>query len=245
MNRRGQLERAISAARIGPAAYGLFAQLLRRAGNDTGEIDDGKWTPLLATVIRQAKLSRASGFRALAELERHGWFKRYDTENRAKVAGYLMSGRDCDCAGGVAVCKRCGGPLAHMRSDARYCSDRCGKAARRQSHKPGQQVSPARTDQPGASLTSADMSGIERGHVRDIARTASPNSPDTSQVTGSEIDVAHIENRDREPGKRTISGNDLVCEIGPCARCGARCRRYGERGRPLCGACRVIHEERP
>ena len=76
MNRRGQLERAISAARIGAAPYALFTQLLRRAGNDTGELGDDKWKPKLDTLIRQAKLSPASGWRALGELERHGWLCR-------------------------------------------------------------------------------------------------------------------------------------------------------------------------
>jgi hypothetical protein len=39
-----------------------------------------------------------------------------------------------------------------------------------------------------------------------------------------------------EPSESSVqpSGPD----IGPCARCGAACRRYGEHGRPLCDTCR-------
>ena len=252
MNRRGQLERAISAARISPAAYALFTQLLRRVGNDTGEIDDDKWTPKLATVIAQAKLSRASGYRALAELERHAWLKRYETDNRAKIAGHLMPGRDCDC-GGVAVCKHCGGPLGNRRSVARWCSDRCRKAARRQSQKPGQPVSVTRTNEPAASLSYPDMSGMQAGHVRDASRTASLSYPDNPQVTGSQNDVPHIESRDeggeREPGCETETERSAMDGNGRepvCGECGApvSALRFAQtRGKPggvVCVRCEPL-----
>jgi hypothetical protein len=120
VNRRGELEKAISSARLRASDYGLFTQLLRRSGNDTGEVDDDKWTPRLVKLCAQAKLSRSAGYVALAHLIQHGWFKRYETDDRAKVAGQLYAGRDCDCAADAAIaCKVCGARLASTRNDAR------------------------------------------------------------------------------------------------------------------------------
>ncbi|MGO9297041.1 MAG: hypothetical protein ACLP52_24710 [Streptosporangiaceae bacterium] len=217
MNRRGELERTISAARIGAAPYGLFMQLLRRSGNGTGEIDDGKYTPRLAKLADQAKMSRATGYRALAELIRHGWLVRYETADREKVAGLLGKGRGCDCAGdAVAVCQGpgCSEPLTNKRCDARYHADRCRKASQRR-----RAVSVTRTIEPAASLKSADVSAIERGHVRDISRTASLTSPDNLQVTCIEIGGAHIEIRDEKIVERNPANDDLVPNVPTCPFC--------------------------
>lgn len=202
MNRRGELERAVSRARIRPAHYALFAQLLRRSGNATGEIPDNRFAPKLETLADQAKIARSAAYPALAELIRHGWFTRYATTNRAKVAGKLTVGSECDCGGAVPVCQRegCGKPLASRRRDARYCSDRCGKAARRLSSP----VQRARTTQPAASPKSPDMSEVKPGHVRGKARTLGLNSPDNSQVSGLEIVGAHIESS--KEGARRANG---------------------------------------
>jgi hypothetical protein len=235
VNKRGQLERAISAARVGAAPYALFTQLLRRAGNDTGEIDDDKWAPKLDTLIAQAKLSRASGYRALAELDRHGWFKRYETENRAKVAGILLRGRDCDCAG-AAVCRHCGGPLAQMRPHARYCSGRCRMAAHRQSQKPSQPVSETVTDEPAASLSNRDMSHMKASHVTHESVTASLSNRDNSQVTGPQTDVAHKESRSEGEGERAVPENEPVC--GLCGAPVSPLRFAQTRSRGVtCGRC--------
>ncbi len=242
VNRRGELERAISNARISPAAYGLFAQLLRRAGNDTGEIEDGKWTPLLDTLIRQAKLSRASGYRALAELEHHGWLCRYDTENRAKMAGRLMLGRDCDCGGEVAaVCQRCGEPLAHMRPHARYCSGRCRMAAHRQSQKPSQPVSETVTYEPGASLSNRHMSHIEASHVTEGSVTTSLSNRDDPQVTGPQTDVAHKESTRGEQREGTLPGNDHACQVCGAPVSALRRAQMMHRDRDvMCGRCETL-----
>jgi hypothetical protein len=210
VNRRGELERAVSRARIGPAHYALFTQLLRRSGNDTGEIPDDRYAPRLETLADQAKIARSAAYPALAELIRHGWFTRYATTTRAKVAGKLTVGSDCDCGGAVPVCQRegCGKPLASRRRDARYCSDRCGKAARRLRSP----VSIARTTQPAASPKSPDMSAVKPGHSRDIARPTSPKSPDNSQVSGVGIVGAHKESSKEGAGRTNGLALCALCQ---------------------------------
>ncbi len=200
MNRRGDLERAVSRARIRPAHYALFTQLLRRSGNDTGEIPDDRYTPRLETLADQAKIARSAAYPALAELIRHGWFTRYATADRARVAGKLTVGCDCDCAGTVPVCQRegCGKPLASRRRDARYCSARCRKAAQRLASS----VHRAVTTGPAHSPQSRDMSQIEPGHVTDRAVTPSPQSRDNPQVNSVEPSRARKESG-KEGGART------------------------------------------
>lgn len=209
MNRRGELERAVSRARVAPAHYALFTQLLRRSGNNTGEIPDDKYAPRLETLADQAKIARSAAYPALAELIRHGWFTRYATTDRAKVAGKLTVGRDCACAGAVPVCQRegCGKPLASRRRDARYCSNRCGKAARRLASP----VQRARTTEPAASPKSAAMAAVKPGHGRDIARPTSPKSPDNSQVGGVETAAAHIESSKEGAGRTNGLALCSVC----------------------------------
>ena len=177
MNRRGELERAISRARIGAAPYALYTQLLRRCGNATGEIPDDKWAPKLATLATQAKMSERTAYRALWELLRHGWFARHPG-NQHKVAGRLTVGRDCDCAA-VPVCQRegCVAPLRGKRGDAHYCSDRCRKAANRQA----------------ATANSRDMSRLYVGHVRHIAVTPADSSRDIPQANGTSDSNSDIE----------------------------------------------------
>ena len=208
-NRRGELERAISRARIRPAHYALFTQLLRRSGNNTGEIPDDRYAPRLETLADQAKIARSAAYPALAELIRHGWFIRYTTTDRAKVAGKLTVGYDCDCAGAVPVCQRegCGKPLASRRRDARYCSNRCGKAARRLASP----VQRARTTEPAASPKSPDMSAVKPGHVRDIARPTNPKSPDNSQVSSVKTAAAHKESGKEGAGRANGLALCSVC----------------------------------
>jgi hypothetical protein len=187
VNRRGELERAISRARIGAAPYALFTQLLRRSGNDTGEIPDNRYSPRLETLADQAKMARSTAFDALAELAMHGWFRRHATTDRQKVAGTLMAGRDCDCAGHAAsACQRCGRPLTGKRRDARYCSHRCQMAARRRN--PVQRAvtpSPAKPSQQSGK-----------------AVTGSPASRHNSQVTAVQAGNTHVESAPRGREKR-------------------------------------------
>jgi hypothetical protein len=35
----------------------------------------------------------------------------------------------------------------------------------------------------------------------------------------------------------TPAAPSALAQVGPCARCGRRIERYGDRGRPLCGSC--------
>jgi hypothetical protein len=215
-----------------PAHYALFTQLLRRSGNDTGEIPDDRYAPRLETLADQAKIARSAAYPALAALIRDGWFTRYATTDRTKVAGKLTVGRDC--GGAVPVCQRegCGKPLASRRSDARYCSDRCSKAARR-----SRPVQGARTTGPAASPESPDMSAVKPGHVRDIARTDCPESPDNSQVTDLRTRAAH-----KESGKE---GAERAKQVQNQPRTCAKC--YAQPAGPggiLCPGCKTAIEGR-
>jgi hypothetical protein len=227
VNRRGELEKAIAAARIGPAAYALFTQLLRRSGNDTGEVDDPRFTPTLARLAEQAKMSRSTGFLALAELERHGWLKRYETADRSRVAGVLLAGHDCDCARDVtALCQGpgCCRPLTGMRRDARYHSDACRQRAHRA-------VRGAVTTLLAASPGSRDVSRIEPCRVTGRAVTASPESRDKPQVTTKAASCARKEITEERKGEGTPA-NDLWrhLDLGDVVQC------------PFCGAATVVGE---
>ena len=133
MNRRGELERAIARARVTTSFAAFYAQLLRRAGNDDGEIPQ-TFAPTLTRLAADAKISRATLYRCLAEAKRHGWFARDGTGDVRRVSGRLAVGEDCDCAPHfVTACQRpgCGKPVISLRRHARYCSDRCRKAVNR------------------------------------------------------------------------------------------------------------------
>jgi hypothetical protein len=192
VNRRGELERAISHARIGAAPYALYTQLLRRCGNATGEIPGDKYAPKLPTLAAQAKMSERTAYRALWELRRHGWFARYPG-NQHKVAGQLTVGRDCNCAA-VQACQRegCDTPLGGKRGDARYCSDRCRKAANRQA----------------AIANSRDMSRIDGGHVRHAAVTAAASNRDIPQTNGA---VSPNGDKESSVERKEVEGQARTC----------------------------------
>jgi hypothetical protein len=193
-----------------PEPYALFTQLLRRSGNNTGEIADDKWTPRLAKLASDAKMSRASGHRALADLREYGWFVRYEIDDPGKVAGLLCKGRDFP----VPVCQRdgCGKPLMGMRSDARYCSDRYRQAARRDS---------ARSQEPGqpgsrAVSRAVTVSRLISVTVTDDPGQASLRSRDNPQVTGVETGRRPHRDLRREREVESQPANDLEL----CAVCG-------------------------
>lgn len=264
MNRRGELERAISVARLRASDYGLFTQLLRRSGNDTGEVDDDKWTPKLTTLAAQAKLSRSAGYVALAHLIQHGWVKRYETDDRGKVAALLMMGQDCDCGDRPEVaCKVCGRPLASSHRHALYCSPGCRTAAWRL-RKQASPVQESVTAPIQETVTAEpEPSPGKRHAVTDKSVTPVQPSRHRSQVSPA----VDIEIRDREQGKEIrpaqddgistavrelaaasmVTGADLRMVPGSrrpvpvCGWCGGppgRCGCFGSAGGP-CARCRI------
>jgi hypothetical protein len=177
--------------------FALAMVLIGRSGNDTGEIPDDRYTPRLPTLERQAKISRATAYRQLAHLQQHDWFIRWDTDDRAKVAGRMLPGVDCDCGGPMKECQRdgCGKPVA-SRPNARFCSDACRARAYRQRRKKPSQKSVTPVSK------SVTRHGFMRNGVTDFAVTPSLKIRDEPQVTGPETDVPDIESRTESRGKR-------------------------------------------
>lgn len=204
VNRRGELEKAFSAARVPNAPYKLWWQLLRRCGNDTGEIADDKHAPLLSTMARQAnQMSLRTAERALAWLIEHEWFRRYVTKDPSKVAGMLHIGRHSEA---TALCQGpgCAEPLANRRRDARYHSERCKKAAQRAAK------------QADAAVSIRDMSRLDAGHVPALKGTASDISRDKAQVNGHKAGRGPSREQQREGSRENRPANDLV----HCQFCG-------------------------
>ena len=130
MNRRGEIDRAIGQARMGPSDAAFLRALLRRADNETTEVTD-RYAASLTRLAADAKLSERTIQRAAAHTIRHGWWKPAPrTGNTRRITGLIMIGYDCDCSAWLA-CLRCNRPLVTARSQARYCSGRCREAARR------------------------------------------------------------------------------------------------------------------
>jgi hypothetical protein len=161
MNRRGELEKAASEARMPLAAYALFTQMARRVGHGTGEIPADRYAPRLDTLIRQAKLTRSPGYRALAWLTGHGWFDRYPAP-RGKIAGKLKIGRydRRDRPGEpVRTCEVCGVELpSSTRTDARYCSYQHRQAAWRSSRRAVTKIPQSRNENPAEASFSVPLS---------------------------------------------------------------------------------------
>jgi hypothetical protein len=177
--------------------------------NTTGEVCDNKWTPLLDTLARQADISHRTAYRELKHLQQHGWFVRYVTANRAKVAGLLMVGHECDCAGVIRTCRGpgCGKPLTSSRADARFCSPRCQRAGHRFRNR-GKPAPIAQTNRPGASAISPDMSDIKSRHVCDKEQTRSASSPDKAMVTAAQNDISDVENAVKRTGDENRVSNE-------------------------------------
>ena len=136
MNRRGEIDKAIGQARMGPADASFLRALLRRADNGSGLVT-ARYAVTLARLAADAKLSERTIQRAQAHTIRHGWWRpARDPDAPGKLTGLIDTGRDCDCT--IAVgCQWCGKPLASARSQARYCSGRCREAARRARNRAG------------------------------------------------------------------------------------------------------------
>ncbi len=193
----------------------MATQLLRRCANDTGEIDDGKFTPRIERLAIGAKLSEKSAGQGLGWLIGHGWFVRYQTSDRKKVAGLLKVGRDSEEA--VPVCEQCGKPLLNRRSDARSCSERCKKAAQRARDR--QADAEARRDTEAEA--SRDMSPLEPGHAPFIEGTStSVFEPADLLVVPASVPFLQREPRREEMGENWRSSSpDRERRPGGCPLC--------------------------
>jgi hypothetical protein len=71
MNRRGEIDKAISQARMGPSDAAFLRALLRRADNSTTEVT-ARYAVTLGRLAADAKLSERTMQRAQAHMIRHG-----------------------------------------------------------------------------------------------------------------------------------------------------------------------------
>lgn len=234
----------MAAARMYKNDAALFGQLLRRSGNDTGEIEPGKYSSIVARVFAQAKLKRTAGYDSLAHLVRHGWFTRYANDPR-KISGLLSVGRDCDCEPDRrCVLGGCDKSLFGLRADAKYCSDAHSKAARR-----GRSVTTVRGTRTAKPVQIARSSSPDSPDtVRDLARTSRSTEPGHPQVRARRNGLCRPENtqvKSRAEESSTNASDVLhgdtwpTYETGPCAQCRGACHRYGDGGNPLCDDCRT------
>jgi hypothetical protein len=134
VNGRGAVEYKAAKARMPKVAHAVLGQLMRHCDNNAAAVPrEGKDPPTMADLAKGAKHSLRSTQRGLRWLEANHWLLRYPSP-RGTVAGQLQPGdedrlplevlRTCDWP-------PCGRPLRGKHSHARYCSDRCSKAARR------------------------------------------------------------------------------------------------------------------
>ena len=124
MGRHNDVRKALNDARIPDKHKLLVRLLLDNARYADAVILDDNWAPSVSTLARRLHVVERTVQRYLADLQDNGWFDRYQTERRGRVAGGLSAGRDFGFST-EGLCPVCGKPLPSPR--AKTCSDRCRK----------------------------------------------------------------------------------------------------------------------
>jgi len=114
-------------------------------------------------------------------------------------------------------------------------------------------AAPAAPTAPDTQPDQGKRAGADRGHsTRESTRSARGNARAgaAGADAGAGDSVAPAPCAGPDQGKHPAAGavggagagmhplSNVAVTLGSCARCGTRCRRYGDHGRPLCDACR-------